>query len=152
MPVRPDTRSGTAASAPITKPLSRVEWWGLALFAIGSVATLVGGFYWLFRRLSEIPAVGPTFPSPFAFLLIGFGAGLPFSLPGALFAWKEQRPEKVAAKERKAKNLQHIQRLQYPMNCLRVALPRRNLSRCSAQNSLGTDRKLPIWYRYQYTG
>ena len=56
--------------------LSRVEWWGLALFAIGSVATLVGGFYWLFRRLSEIPAVGPTFPSPFAFLLIGFGAGL----------------------------------------------------------------------------
>ena len=93
--------------------LSRVEWWGLALFAVASVATLVGGFYWLFRRLSEIPAVGSGFPSPFAFLLIGLGAGLPFSLPGALFAWSEQRPEKVAARERKAKAASRKDRLKY---------------------------------------
>lgn len=93
--------------------LSRVEWWALALFATGSVVTLGGGFYWLFLRLSAMSEVGSAFPSPVAFLLIGVGAGLPFSLPGVIFAWNEQRPEKLIARERKAKAASRKDRLEY---------------------------------------
>ncbi|MCH7534108.1 MAG: hypothetical protein IIB36_20445 [Gemmatimonadetes bacterium] len=93
--------------------LGRIKWWGVAVFATVAVGGLVGGFYWMFRRVSEHPNPEELFRSPWVFLLMGSVIGLPFSLPGVLTAWSDARPAKVAAREQKRKSATERDRLEF---------------------------------------
>lgn len=93
--------------------LGRIEWWGMAAFATIAVGGVVGGVYWIFRKVSENPNAEELFRSPWLFLLMGVVIGLPFSLPGLLTAWSDARPAKVAAREQKRKSATEQDRLEF---------------------------------------
>jgi hypothetical protein len=93
--------------------LAHTKWWGIAIFSTVSIAAIVGGFFWIFRRVSAQPDPEAFFGSPLVFLLIGLVVGLPFSLPSVITTWSVLRPAKVAARERKAKAATKADRWQF---------------------------------------
>ena len=99
--------------------LSRIKVWGMVVFAVLAVGALVGGFYWLFSRIGRGFEVEETLGSPFRFLLLGLAAGLPLSLPGVITAWNDARPEKAAARAKKAQAASRSDRLDFAQNLVR---------------------------------
>lgn len=81
--------------------LGRTRPWGMALGGLASVA--VGGvsLLWMVRRVLDAGGPDVSLPSPWQLLLFGAGLGLPLALPGLLLVWSEERPEKVAERNRR---------------------------------------------------
>lgn len=99
--------------------LGRTKLWAMLLLSTVSVGGLVGGFFWIFRKLTDSADSVGLLGSPWSFLLFGAVAGLPFSLPALWVAWSEERPEKKAAQREKVKKATKADRLAYAQDLAR---------------------------------
>jgi len=81
--------------------LRRTRPWAVAV--AGLVAVAVGGLslLWMVRRVLDAGGPEVSLPSPWPLLLLGGGLGLPLALPGLLLVWSEERPEKIAERNRR---------------------------------------------------
>ena len=85
--------------------LSRTKGWLVGVFSVVSLALMGGAGWWMVRRvLDSVGAVdgAELFGSPLWLLGFGVAIGLPLSLPQVISTWSQLRPEKLAARERKA--------------------------------------------------
>ena len=99
--------------------LSRTKVWGLVAFGVVTVSGLVGAFYWMFSRLTDGSDGQVVLGSPFTFFTLGLIVGLPLSLPGIIATWSDSRPEKIAERERRAKNATREDRLEFAQDLVR---------------------------------
>jgi hypothetical protein len=81
--------------------LRRTRPWGMALAGLVSVAAGGLSLLWMVRRVLDAGGPDVSLPSPWQLLLFGAGLGLPLALPGLLLVWSEERPEKVAERNRR---------------------------------------------------
>ena len=99
--------------------LERVNAWGITAFGLAAIGGLLGGFYWLFAGVRQGLGVEQAVGSPSSYLLFGLVIGFPLSLPSVITLWSDARPEKAAARERKAKAATELDRREYARNLVR---------------------------------
>ncbi len=81
--------------------LRRTRTWGIALIGVIAIAVGAAALMWMVRRMLEAGGPDVSLPSPWELFLLGAGLGLPLALPGLLLVWSEERPEKVAERNRR---------------------------------------------------
>ena len=97
----------------------QTKWWGVALYATISLCGVATGLFLLIQNLRENPDTFALPESPLLFLLVGLVIGFPFSIPGVFAIWSELRPEKLKAREKKARNASRADRLKFAQDLAR---------------------------------
>jgi hypothetical protein len=87
--------------------------WAMGLFTAVSLASMGGAGWWMVRRVLNAADASTPFGSPLVLFAFGLAIGLPMSLPQVLSTWNQLRPEKIAAREKRAAEATREDREEY---------------------------------------
>ncbi|UCG87245.1 MAG: hypothetical protein JSW71_01480 [Gemmatimonadota bacterium] len=94
----------------------RWKWWGMTLYFLAVIATLLGVVAWTFY--SMVQSLGPNGlqVSSAVFFAFGFAAGLTFTLSPAFAVWRAGRQTTERSRKRRGRPASRRERLEFAQN------------------------------------